>query len=1052
MEEKPLKPLNIPLTGKLKTSVDGSQLSEGDFQELQNMRYTNAGLKSIGGMTKINTSVTALGDFLKFRAGIHFVKDEPSESHVLVQAWDTGTTPHIYRYDNAIPIPGTGTFNSTILYTESSGAGIGTFSTAPDGCVAYCNGKESLIWGGDEYRIGAFLDTNGLGNDINYTTIIKNTLQTTGNTVNLRYATSANIPIMMLHFNTDLTDSAGTPHIMTGHGGVAVDTGTKRFGAASAFFGGVNSQDYITTPDATDLDFSGGGWTIDFWMYAASPGTAVTWQIYYQQTDVNNYFSIFYNVSLVPTQRRIYLKIYTGSAIKVQIYADVTAGEWNHVRVAENGSDYCIFINGILQGYALDATNKPLNYTGTVYIGYNPNSATSYFNGWIDDFKIDGGVSLTKFIPYQTEVDNSVKKTFVYVASSVPLKGIKLYLLNVNNSTSAIYGTFWNGSKWKELTNISDGTSSGGIALSSNGEVAFDSTAATARPKEIERIHAYWYLFTWSGLAGSVGLVNASIYHATVDAPMQQIKDIWDGIKRICYGYFLNTTDYTTRVVNFDYLSSDATTFVTLDNLATASYQLAGFSERMTGLYVDLPAGHVNTVHGTMITIYYWNGSAWISVGVIDDGTMTTIASFSRSGYITWNGSIITDENTQIVAGNGASLYYYKIQFSEILSADVKLDYISGIPAPKTIANYKFPVNYHNRLWLCSDQSGERNKIAVSSTGTVSIFNGTDTTNFYIGDNTDIIAGGSLYGRYASSISEQLILCKIDETWLIEGTALSNYSQFRVSNQYGCVAPKTFTICNIGYAMAAGISKHVAIWQSSNAIVVFDGSTVMPVSFDIADIFDQRNTLSNGTPFRIDLSMIHKSTAFYDEANSEWHWCWSSDGSTLNNEYVYDLIRQKWYTINRGVAIQLGIPVRDTNGNKYVYGAIDTGYLERLENGNTFDGNNIISKFRTPDIPIAGWEEESLIRKVSLLTKTKATTTNTVAITHYGDMANTGTSIGNLSVTDATKRVRRSMVSIGTGPYTFHSFECSMTTSDEAIGFEPIGLQIFYKAIRAHLI
>ncbi len=1048
MEEKPLKPLNIPLTGKLKTSVDGSQLSEGDFQVLENMRHTNAGLKSIGGMTKINTSgvVEPTVTYPKFRSGIHFIKDEPSESHVLVQAWNSGmTASKIYRNDTTIP--NAGAFNTTALYTESSGADVGTFSSTPDGCVAYCNGKESLIWGGNEYRVGAFLDNDGgTTNYINYTETVNKTLQVYA--FNLQYAVSANIPVMLLHFNTDLTDSASIPHTITGNGGIAIDTSQKRFGAASCYFDGVN--DYLTTPDFSDLDFSGGGFTIDFWIYAVSPTGSKTWQIYYQEGGtVNDYFSIFYNVdaSVSPNIRKIYLQI-KATTLQVNLSADMTTSEWNHVRVAENGNDYCIFINGMLGGYVSSA-NRSANYANTVYIGYNPNSASSYFNGWLDDFKISSAVSLSNFIPYQTEIDNNVNKTFIFIGSPLPLQGIKPYLVNVNNSASTVLGTTWNGKQWKALTNLSDGTSTGGVSLASNGgSVSFDSTASISKPRVVNNIYAYWHLFTWSGLAGSVGKTTASIYHMTVNTPMQPIKDIWDGIKRIAYAYFLDTTDYTTHVTNTDYLSSDATTYVSLDNLATSSHQYFGFAERCTGLYFDLPQGHVNTTKGTILLIDYWDGNSWQSVGVIYDGTAQSIKSFNQIGYVSWNADAITDDNTQIMGGNSAPLYYYRMTFTQTLSADVKLDYVAGIPAQRTITNYKFPVNFHNRLWLCSDQSGERNKITISQTGTVSIFNGTDTTNFYIGDNTDIIAGGSLYGRYASSVSEQLILCKKDETWLIEGTTLANYTQFRVSNQYGCVAAKTFTICNIAYTMASGISKHVAIWQSSNAIVVFDGSSVMPVSFDIADIFDQRNAV------KISLTMIHKSTAFYDEANSEWHWCWSSDGSTLNNEYVYDLIRQRWYTISRGTgtAIQLGIPVRDTNGNNYVYGAIDTGYLERLENGNTFDGNNIVSKFRTPDIPIAGWEEESLIRKVSLLTKTKATTTNKMAITHYGDMSNTGTSIGNLSVTDANKRVLRSMVSIGTGPYTFHSFECSMTTANEPIGFEPIGLQIFYKAIRPHLI
>ena len=47
----------ISLTGRLHTSIDGSQLGEGDMQILKNLRYGRKSPKSISGMTKINSSI-----------------------------------------------------------------------------------------------------------------------------------------------------------------------------------------------------------------------------------------------------------------------------------------------------------------------------------------------------------------------------------------------------------------------------------------------------------------------------------------------------------------------------------------------------------------------------------------------------------------------------------------------------------------------------------------------------------------------------------------------------------------------------------------------------------------------------------------------------------------------------------------------------------------------------------------------------------------------------------------------------------------------------------
>ena len=56
MADEPLKYVDIPLTGRWRPSVDGTELTEGDFQTLTNMRYGEVTPKSVRGMTKINST------------------------------------------------------------------------------------------------------------------------------------------------------------------------------------------------------------------------------------------------------------------------------------------------------------------------------------------------------------------------------------------------------------------------------------------------------------------------------------------------------------------------------------------------------------------------------------------------------------------------------------------------------------------------------------------------------------------------------------------------------------------------------------------------------------------------------------------------------------------------------------------------------------------------------------------------------------------------------------------------------------------------------------
>jgi len=147
--------VNLPLNGKLITAIDGTELGEGDFQVLKNMRYGVVSPLSISGMTKINSAVIN-ATYLKPRGGYHFRKYLPNESHLLVQSWNTGLTAGLV-YDNTTAIPTAGDFTAAPLWTDTASSNVGYFSEAPDGCVIYCNGKDSCVWGGNEYRTGGFI-------------------------------------------------------------------------------------------------------------------------------------------------------------------------------------------------------------------------------------------------------------------------------------------------------------------------------------------------------------------------------------------------------------------------------------------------------------------------------------------------------------------------------------------------------------------------------------------------------------------------------------------------------------------------------------------------------------------------------------------------------------------------------------------------------------------------------------------------------------------------------------------------------------------------------
>jgi hypothetical protein len=371
---------------------------------------------------------------------------------------------------------------------------------------------------------------------------------------------------------------------------------------------------------------------------------------------------------------------------------------------------------------------------------------------------------------------------------------------------------------------------------------------------------------------------------------------------------------------------------------------------------------------------------------------------------------------------------------------------VTGIPAQRDIHGYSYPVIWQNRVWLLNDNSYKRNSAICSSQDTVCVFNGSDSTTLLFGDESDITCGATLFTRFGGTIYDDLVVLKRKEVWMVDGTTPQNYVKFKIATSYGCVAPGTLKLCDLGYEVAPGLLKHVLLWQSDNALVLFDGNAVNPISDDIKNFFDP--TKDEHIPD----SMVHKSEGFYDSYRWEYHWKFASgaNATTLNQEWVYDLIKKKWYQVDRGTGkyLQHGFEVRDTNGKSGVYAGIDTGYLERLENGTTFDGNSMEFTYRSGDIPLGNWNNTTKIRKVKHIAVSKSNTTNKVRMIHYGDGVEISEDVAMFSINDSKKRIVQSKESVDWGDNIFHSFECSLTTNNEEMGYEPIGLNINFKQIR----
>jgi len=243
-----------------------------------------------------------------------------------------------------------------------------------------------------------------------------------------------------------------------------------------------------------------------------------------------------------------------------------------------------------------------------------------------------------------------------------PIQAVKYTVKTANTATSTTSGKVWNGSSFVSVGNLSDNTSSSGKSLAQSGTMTFDSTVDTAKPFHFENLYLYAYQFAITDGSPAVSFV-------TVNAPWQDIVDIWDGVKRqpIAFQIYRDSTgtfeDYTLQVNASSY--EELPIGGILDGLTTSDYIVVMFEERMSAINYTLLGTLVNQNAATA-TIYYRQGVTWTTVGTVTDGTVANSKVFGQSGLASWNPPSETDETkTELFGKKG---YAYKIVSSATLS------------------------------------------------------------------------------------------------------------------------------------------------------------------------------------------------------------------------------------------------------------------------------------------------------------------------------------------------------------------------------------------------
>lgn len=126
-----------------------SLIGPENFSELRNLRYTDQSVQGVLGYSRLNETLLPDG-FTRIRNGFQ-LRCPSGEEYTFVQAWNADLSASRLMMLKA-KAPNKGEFEVTPMHVDPEGAGVARFAEVAGGQMVYCNGKETLIWAGEQFR------------------------------------------------------------------------------------------------------------------------------------------------------------------------------------------------------------------------------------------------------------------------------------------------------------------------------------------------------------------------------------------------------------------------------------------------------------------------------------------------------------------------------------------------------------------------------------------------------------------------------------------------------------------------------------------------------------------------------------------------------------------------------------------------------------------------------------------------------------------------------------------------------------------------------------
>lgn len=194
---------------------------------------------------------------------------------------------------------------------------------------------------------------------------------------------------LLLHMNgvngsTTFTDTSSYGTTITAVSGAQISTAQSEFGGASGLFVFANA-DYITAPASNQFRFPG-DFTVECWIRPTTLTVTASFAgkvIFDTRASVNS-------PGIVAYVKFGVLNFYTGG-VNVAGSIAFVADDWIHVAITRSGSSIQMWQGGVQTGST--STNTTNFSDGLLAVGGESWTNQSWFDGYIDEFRITNGVA-----------------------------------------------------------------------------------------------------------------------------------------------------------------------------------------------------------------------------------------------------------------------------------------------------------------------------------------------------------------------------------------------------------------------------------------------------------------------------------------------------------------------------------------------------------------------------------------------------------------------------------------------------------------------------------